>query len=100
MRLALKAQSQCRTTLETLAVIKNPPTSVAFVRQANIAHGAQQVNNGSTAEAPRARELEITPNKLLETSDGKRLDVEAATQAVGANPHVEAVGKVNRAENI
>lgn len=36
MRLALKAQSQCRTTLESLALIKNPP-SVAFVRQANIA---------------------------------------------------------------
>jgi hypothetical protein len=36
--LALKAQSQCRATLETLAAIKNPQP-VAFVRQANIAHG-------------------------------------------------------------
>ena len=33
MRLALKAQSQCRATLETLANIKNPPT--VFARQAN-----------------------------------------------------------------
>jgi hypothetical protein len=35
MRLALKAQGQCRATLETLAAIKNPPT--LFARQANIA---------------------------------------------------------------
>jgi hypothetical protein len=45
MRLALKAQSQCRATLETLANIQNPP--VVFARQANIAHGPQQVNNGA-----------------------------------------------------
>jgi hypothetical protein len=36
-RLALKAQSQCRATIETLAAIKNPPVVVA--RQANIAQG-------------------------------------------------------------
>ena len=29
MRLALKAQSQCRATLETLATIKNPPVVIA-----------------------------------------------------------------------
>jgi hypothetical protein len=45
MRMALKAQSQCRATVETLAQIKNPQP-VAFVGQANIAHGPQQVNNG------------------------------------------------------
>jgi hypothetical protein len=45
MRLALKSQSQCRTTVETLAEIKNPP-NVAFVKQANIANGPQQINNG------------------------------------------------------
>ncbi|PTT86605.1 hypothetical protein DBR42_13360, partial [Pelomonas sp. HMWF004] len=33
MRLALKAQGQCRATLETLAAIKNPP--VVFAKQAN-----------------------------------------------------------------
>jgi hypothetical protein len=43
MRLALKAQGQCRATLETLAAIKNPP--VVFAKQANIAQGPQQVNN-------------------------------------------------------
>jgi hypothetical protein len=36
MRVALKAQSNCRATLQTLAQIKNRP--VVFARQANIAH--------------------------------------------------------------
>lgn len=53
MGISLKAQSQCRTTLETLANIKNPPT--VFAKQANIANGPQQVNNGITPPAP-ARE--------------------------------------------
>ena len=43
--LALKAQAQCRATLEALAEIKNP-RPVAFVKQANITNGPQQVNNG------------------------------------------------------
>jgi hypothetical protein len=46
LRLALKAQSQSRATLETLSAIKNPP--VVYAKQANIAHGPQQVNNGQT----------------------------------------------------
>lgn len=48
MSMAFKAQAQCRTTLEALAEIKNP-RAVAFVRQANIANGPQQVNNGTPA---------------------------------------------------
>lgn len=43
MRLALKAQSQCRTTLETLVNIKNPP--LVYAHQTNITTGPQQVNN-------------------------------------------------------
>ena len=35
IRLALKAQSNCRATAETLAVMQNPPAVIA--RQANIA---------------------------------------------------------------
>ena len=58
MRLAQKAQSQCRATLETLWTMKNP-SPIAFVKQANIAHGPQQVNNGpprAADDASRARE--------------------------------------------
>ena len=43
--MAMKAQAQCRATLEALAEIKNP-RPVAFVKQANISGGHQQVNNG------------------------------------------------------
>jgi hypothetical protein len=67
MRLALKAQSNCRATLETLAAMKNPP--MVFARQANIAQGPQQVNNGMMpAGEPRAGagKTEKPQNKLLE----------------------------------
>jgi len=45
----MKAQNQCRMTLETLAAIKKPP--VVFARQANInqGNGNQQVKNGTPA---------------------------------------------------
>lgn len=102
MRLALKAQSQCCRTLETLAAIKNPPASVAFVRQANIAHGPQQVNNVarlSADESSCARESEKAPNELLGCPDEKRLDVGTQVQAVGADSHMEAMGTLDRAEN-
>jgi hypothetical protein len=51
--LALKAQAQCRATLEALAEIKNP-RPVAFVKQANISGGHQQVNNGGMQPAQQA----------------------------------------------
>lgn len=44
LRLALKAQAQCRATLETLAEVKYPKAAT-FVRQQNVAY-QQQVNNG------------------------------------------------------
>ena len=99
LRLALKAQSQCRTTLETLATIKNPQP-VAFVRQANIAHGPQQVNNGTPQDEPsRARETENQPNKLLEAKDGNPLDTGATSKATRIDPPMAAVGAVNRTED-
>ena len=68
MRLALKAQGQCRATLETLAAIKNPP--VIFAKQANIANGPQQVNNEgfetNTHARARARKPRTAPDELLE----------------------------------
>lgn len=52
LTLALKAQAQCRATVEALAEIKNPKAAT-FVRQANIAH-QQQVNNGEAAPPAKA----------------------------------------------
>lgn len=102
MRLALKAQGQCRATLETLATIKNPP--VVFAKQANINNGGQQqVNNGvrsetsdSHAGAPAANQ-NSEPTGLLEVSDVERLDTGAAGTAGGADPHLATVGTVNGA---
>lgn len=97
MRLALKAQSQCRCTLETLAEIKNP-RQVAFVRQANIANGHQQINNGETIYPdPAGGETAFPQNKLLEAATyGNGLDTRAAGQAIRSNPPLEAVGTVHR----
>lgn len=96
LRLALKAQSQCRATLETLANIKNPP--VAYVKQANISHGHQQINNGTPAPS-RARENESQQNKLLEQQHGKWVDCGEAGAAGGVDKAMATLGEINRAEN-
>ncbi|MBP7157667.1 MAG: hypothetical protein KA065_04225 [Thermomonas sp.] len=83
MRLAFKAQSQSRATLESLARIKCPP-NVAFVKQANIAHGPQQVNNiaaGQDETAARTWESQKQPNKLLEDGHGEWMDTRATGTA-------------------
>jgi hypothetical protein len=100
MRLALKAQSQCRATIETLAEIKHPKP-VAFVQQANIANGPQQVNNGHFGTNTRAgaREIGSVPNKLLEHSDGERLDLGTTDSTTGTDSALETVGAVNRTKN-
>ncbi len=54
LKLALRAQSQCRATWEALATMKNPPM-IGYVRQANIAHGHQQVNNATSTAGDTAR---------------------------------------------
>lgn len=96
LRLALKAQSQCRATLETLAAIKNPP--VVFARQANIAHGPQQVNNGIAPPAvgSRAEEMQTSPNKLLEASHEQPMDTGTTGTAVVDDSRVEALAEVYR----
>jgi hypothetical protein len=98
LRLALKAQSQCRSTLEALAEIKNP-RPVAFVKQANIANGPQQVNNGS---APPSRAHEGSgdkSNKLLEHQHGEWLDAGASAEAGGGNRAMATVDERDRAED-
>jgi hypothetical protein len=93
-RLAFKAQGQCRATIETLALIKNPPT--VFARQANIANGPQQVNNG--VSLTRAENQKTEPNKLLETH-GEPLDVGATGSAGAGDQVLAAVGARHRPEN-
>ena len=97
MRIALKSQSQCRTTIEALATIKNPP--VIFAKQANINNGGQQQVNNGTLPNPGARtaNVETVQTKQLEASDGERLDFRTTRAAVGAHPHLATVGKIDGA---
>lgn len=94
MRLALKAQSQCRATLESLANIKNPP--IVYAKQANIANGPQQVNNG--IQPQRAREIESEQTQLSGRSHELLPDTRASGDASRVNQEVEALGKIHRAE--
>lgn len=95
-RMAMKAQNQCRMTLETLANIKNPP--VIYAKQANIAHGPQQVNNGTSAPA-HAEKIINQSNELLEVQHGQRLDTGTAGAATSLDPAMATVGEINGAAN-
>ena len=98
MRLAFKAQAQARATVETLQEMKHPKP-VAFVQQANIANGPQQVNNGQLRPGTHAREIENKPNELLEAPHGERLDGFASGASAPADSRMEAVGAVHGADN-
>lgn len=104
MRLALKAQSQCRATAETLAAIKNPP--IVYARQMNVANGPQQVNNGTAQNnreqpplASRTPETGTPPNQLLEDSShgSAQLDTRATSEAGRGHPELAPVGAIDRA---
>jgi hypothetical protein len=93
LRLALKAQNQCRMTLETLATIKNPP--VVFAKQANInqGNGNQQVNNGISAPETRAEKNINQQNELLEVQHGgETVDTRTTGATGGKDKAMEAVG--------
>ena len=102
LTLALKAQAQCRASLEALAEVKNP-RSVAFVKQANVTSGPQQVNNtyagasAHTAINSPAESFQSEPNKLLEADHEQRMDIGAQGQAGRVNQAVETVGAGHRA---
>lgn len=104
MNLALKAQAQCRCTLEALAEIKFPK-SPTFVRQQNIGY-QQQVNNrgaesgvSQQVRAPaRTGDSTNQSNELLEAKPHERLDRGTAHAASGTDTQLETVGAVHRAE--
>jgi hypothetical protein len=71
------------------------------VRQANIAHGPQQVNNAAptgAAEPSRAGESQNAPNRLLEQQHGERLDTFTTEAASGTDPAMATLGEVHRPE--
>jgi hypothetical protein len=100
LRLAFRAQSHARATVETLGALKNPP--MVFARQANVTTGPQQVNNGhfdtSTRAGARENDL-IVPNELLEQTNGERLETGTTGGAGRSDTELETVGAFNRAAN-
>ncbi len=101
MNLGLKAQAQCRCTLEALAEIK-APKSPTFVRQQNIGY-QQQVNNqgaginGDVRAPARTGESANQSNELLEAKPHKRLDSGTAQTASGTDTQMETVGAIHGA---
>ena len=89
--LALKSQNQSRNTIQTLINLKQP-NQTAFIKQANIAHGHQQINNGVSSPENLVKQS----NELLEVQDGKWLDGGEKAKAEGVNSKLEAVGEVHR----
>lgn len=83
LKLALKAQNQCRMTLETLSNIKNPP--VLYAKQANIAHGPQQINNAVAAKN------EIEPIKEFRGLHGETLVTRSQSETIGSNSAMAAL---------
>lgn len=89
--IALKAQNQCRMTLETLAEIKNPKPYI----QNNRAQ-YQQINNGE--QAPHAQEKTKTTNELLTdgSNDYETMDTRGASETGETDKEMEAVGTKHR----
>ncbi|KIG04891.1 hypothetical protein BurMR1_3702 [Burkholderia sp. MR1] len=104
LRQALRAQNQCRATLQTLGEIKNP-RAVAFVKQANIANGPQQVNNG-VEPSTRVRAHEENSDRANElladqraAQDAATLDTRAEGRASRRNKALAAVDAIDRPED-
>lgn len=95
LKLALKAQNQCRMTLETLSNIKNPP--IVYAKQANIAHGPQQVNN--QAPATHTEKTQNQLSELLEVQHGERLDTGTASETIRSNQAMATLEKQHGATN-
>ena len=92
LRYGLRAQSQCRATLETLANVKNPP--VVYARQANVTTGPQQVNNG-VARASAESKSEMTPIKLSEGSHELRPHARTPALESRADRPLATVGAID-----
>jgi len=91
MRLGLKAQNQSRATLQALIQLKQP-NQTAFIKQTNIAHGYQQVNNRIQLE-----NKSNSQNKLL--GDINDLDTRTKAAAEPINSQLDALELLDRGEN-
>ena len=67
-----------------------------YIKQANIANGPQQVNNGTPASAGKNQSH---PNELLEHQHGNTLDIGATATAGRADPAMATVEAKHRSTN-
>jgi len=94
MGLALKAQSQSRSTVAAIADMKNP-RQATFVGQANLTTGPQQINNGTF---PNQSENQNTPNQLSGATHELHQNTGTQSLESGIDKAMEAMGKINRAK--
>lgn len=99
MNMALKAQSQSRATIQALTDLKYPKQAT-FVKQANISHGHQQVNNSIDGkENSRVEDFTNESNELLSGNNNATLDTRRTATASKANQAVAAMEAKYRSEN-
>lgn len=103
MGLALKAQAQSRATISALVDLKFP-RQATFVKQANIAHGPQQVNNRTSKQdgTAHAQETQRQPNELLEEQShgGSYMDTGATKAPARGHPEVATVEAIHRPKKL
>ena len=95
LKLALKAQSQCKCTVEALSMLKNPQP---YIKQTNIGQlGNQQINNtyatmqSHTTTSDPAEKIQPVPNKLLEDANANILDIRTQSKAVSLDTPMAAM---------
>jgi hypothetical protein len=94
LKLAMRVQARVAATVQKLVDIKSP-RPVAYVQQANIAHGPQQVNNLAHPNTLHGREVGNPPNELLEQQPNGWLDTRTTHASGSSNQAMEAVGAVH-----
>lgn len=96
MRLALRAQNQSRMTIETLALVKNPPHAT-FIRQANVANGHQQINNAPAQAQPNPERNELSRQTTGELGHEQPLVIGAAGATAAGDQAMATVGAIHGA---
>lgn len=93
----MRAIAHSRAAIDSLVNLKHP-RSATFIKQANVAHGAQQINNNEGAPSSRVPAHEaVAPNGLLlEENASQTLEPRAARRAGGRNQTMEAMEVGNR----
>ena len=100
MNLGLKAQAQCRATLQALTELKYP-RQVVIAKQANISNGHQQVNNGPHTPAPEnvIEQTEVLEAQTYDRLEQQRLDTRAPQTAGRIDKELATMGESDRPKN-